>query len=180
MRLLVWSIQQQSVKKLTSEKIKRHNNKLYNLWRRQKDQVPDCIENISSKVLTLTERNALLYGLNHRILPKTVDSIALKANVDSQINRVCFVHKITLSYDNREKMREATDKFVHEAERVCNNNRNKFIHRTLGNLSKNKELKICKMDKGTGVVLMDKHDYYNKLDQIVSDTGRFQLRLIMI
>ena len=117
----------------------------------------------------------MLFGLNHRILPKTVDPVSLKANVDSQIGRICFTNKIDLSYDSRERIRESTDKFVHEAEQACNTSRNKFVHRTLSNLSKNKELKVCKMDKGNGVVLMNKSDYFDKLDLIVNDTSRFEL-----
>ena len=174
-RLLVFLIREQSVKTSVNETSRRHNKKLYNLWKQQRSGSPNCITNLSSKTLTILENNALLYGLNHRILPRCIDPIAIKANIDSQIKRICFKHEVVLSFESKGNLREATDRFVNEAERTCNNTRNKFIHRTLSSLSKNKELAVCKMDKGVGVVLMDKKDYFEKLDHIIDDTSRFEL-----
>ena len=41
-------------------------------------------------------------------------------------------------------------------------------------LSRNKEIKICKYDKGNGVVVLDNDDYFNKLDKIVLDKEKFE------
>ena len=48
------------------------------------------------------------------------------------------------------------------------------MHKTLSNLSKNSLIKVCKMDKGNGVVIIDKLDYFNKLDKIILDKTRFE------
>ena len=37
------------------------------------------------KKLTLSENNALKYGLKHSILPKNIDKVKLRANIDTQI-----------------------------------------------------------------------------------------------
>ena len=43
----------------------------------------------------------------------------------------------------------------------------------LRDLKRNKEIVICRPDKGSGVVLLDKHDYVNKLASILSDQTKF-------
>ena len=44
----------------------------------------------------------------------------------------------------------------------------------LKKLANNKNLVICKPDKGKGVVLLNKSDYNNKMEYILSDTTKFQ------
>ena len=155
------------------EKQKRHNVKLYNLWTRQRPQVPDCIINISSTKLSISEQSALQFGLNHHILPKRIDPLSTRANIDSQITTMCKKNNINLSFDGKNNIREATDCFIFEAKKLCDSRRNQFIHKTLLNLSKNKNLKICRMDKGVGVVLLDKNTYFDKMDSIIGDASRF-------
>ena len=47
------------------------------------------------------------------------------------------------------------------------------LHCTLYSLSKDPEIKVCKFDKGRGVVLLDSDDCYSKLDYIVNDQSKF-------
>ena len=47
------------------------------------------------------------------------------------------------------------------------------MHKTLSNLSKNSLIKVCKMDKGNSVVIIDKLDNFNKLDKVIFDKTRF-------
>ena len=115
-----------------------------------------------------------MYGLNHHILPRNIDPIAIRAALDNQINTMCKNNNISLSFDNKINIREATDRFIHEAENVCKSRRNRFLHRTLRNLANRSELKVCKMDKGIGIILLDTSDYFKKLDQIIDDRSRFR------
>ena len=174
-RLLSSCIHNQVVNKVVEEKKRTHNTKLYKLWKKQRPPVPDCIVNISDKKLTLMENNALLFGLKHHILPQRIDPIAVKADIDSQIRRICKRNTIRLNYDKKNNIREATDRFVNEAMSICNSRKNRNLHKTLRHLSNNKSLKICKMDKGVGVVIMNEKDYYQKLDVIINDHRRFLL-----
>ena len=43
----------------------------------------------------------------------------------------------------------------------------------LKSLGRRKDLVICKPDKGNGVVLLNKDDYINKMNEILSDQGKF-------
>ena len=52
----------------------KQRRKLMNLWIKQRDKSPDCIKNFSKRELTITEKEALRYGLNHHILPKNFDT----------------------------------------------------------------------------------------------------------
>ena len=42
-------------------------------------------------------------------------------------------------------------------------------------LSKNKDLIVCKPDKGKGVVLINRKDYVNSITKIISDNTKFEI-----
>jgi hypothetical protein len=45
----------------------------------------------------------------------------------------------------------------------------------LRNLSSDKDLVVTKMDKGNGVVLLDRRTYLDKMNQVLGDTSKFVL-----
>ena len=47
-------------------------------------------------------------------------------------------------------------------------------HCVLRNLRKNKNIVITKPDKGNGVVILDRKLYNNAIQEIISDTSKFQ------
>ena len=47
--------------------------------------------------------------------------------------------------------------------------------KALNSLKKDKSIIICKADKGNAVVLLNKLDYINKMNCVLSDTKRFKL-----
>ena len=47
-------------------------------------------------------------------------------------------------------------------------------HRVLWNLRKNKDIVITKPDKGNGVVILDRKLYNNAIEEIISDTSKFE------
>ena len=47
-------------------------------------------------------------------------------------------------------------------------------HRVLRNLRKNKDIAITKPDKGNGVVILDQKLYNNAIEEIISDTSKFE------
>ena len=47
-------------------------------------------------------------------------------------------------------------------------------HRVLRNLKKNKDIVITKPDKGNGVVLLDRKLYDNAIQELISDTSKFE------
>ena len=64
---------------------KRQHKKIYNLWIKNNKNISNTMVNISSKKIIFTENNALKYGLKHSILPKNIDQVKLRANIDTQI-----------------------------------------------------------------------------------------------
>ena len=47
-------------------------------------------------------------------------------------------------------------------------------HRVLRNLRKNKDIVITKTEKGNGVVILDRKLYDNAIQEIISDTSKFE------
>ena len=47
-------------------------------------------------------------------------------------------------------------------------------HRVLRNLRKNKDIVITKPDKGNGVVILDRKLYDNAIQELISDTSKFE------
>ena len=47
-------------------------------------------------------------------------------------------------------------------------------HRVLWNLRKNKDIVITKPDKGNGIVILDRKLYNNAIEEIISDTSKFE------
>ena len=54
------------------------------------------------------------------------------------------------------KSKKQNHKFFSESDKVCANNKNKAIHRTLINLSMNKNIRCLNMDKRNGIVQIQK------------------------
>ena len=100
--------------------------------------------------------------------------MALKSQIESQINQVCRKNNIQLTYDNKTKLRQATDSFLHESRNVCNTKKNKAIHNTLKSLKLNNKIKCVKMDKGVRIMVLNTEDYYAKLDKVFEDKSRFR------
>ena len=63
--------------------------------------------------------------------------------------------------------------FVNADKRICAHPKNVDLHNTLKKLGDNSRIKVCKFDKRKGVVILDSHDYYAKLDCIINDSSKF-------
>ena len=153
--------------------LERHRKKLFNLWSRQSKFSPDCITNISSRALSVQEHNALQYGLQHHILPKSFDQDQVKVNIEKALDTTVWKTNKQVDFDVREDIKRCYFEFEKEAGKVVSSKKNVYLHRTLRKLAKDKEICICSYDKGTGVVVMDRNDYYHKLDAIISDSSKF-------
>ena len=65
------------------------------------------------------------------------------------------------------------DNFKDEVKLLCAHPKNVDLHNTLKKLGDNSRIKVCKFDKGKGVVILDSHDYYAKLDCTINDSSKF-------
>ena len=74
----------------------------------------------------------------------------------------------------RDTLKVAFNKFIGSAKSICNSRVNRMFHGTIHRLAKDNGIKVCKYDKGVGLVVLDTDDYYKKLDVIVHDTTKFK------
>ena len=142
--------------------IRTQNNKLFNLWIRQRPYSPTSIRNFSTYKLTVFEENALRLGLNNHICPPFVNKSEIQ---------IAF-EKLARSVDSNDRrftqrLQQVASQYIATAENECKKSQNKALHRTLRNLRNNKSIKVCRFDKGSGTVVLDTDDYFSKLDSIV-------------
>ena len=152
----------------------RHNKKLFNLWFKQSKMSPDCITDISSRGLSIHERNALQFGLNHHVLPKSFDKDLVIVNIKQMVDTVTWRTKSKVDFDLRDDIKRCYFEFEQQGKKICATKKNVYMHRTLRNLASDKRVKICSYDKGTGLVVMDSCVYYEKLSEILQDDSKFQ------
>ena len=62
---------------------------------------------------------------------------------------------------------------MNRSKQVCATRNNQAIYRSLLNLSKDSDIKVCKLDKGRGVAVLNSVDYFSKLDSIIYDSTKF-------
>ena len=88
--------------------------------------------------------------------------------------RVGDIAKTMCDVTFRDKLKGVFNKFIASAKSLCNSRVNRAFHATIGRLTNDDYVKICKYDKGEGVVLLNTDDYYTKLDVIVNDATKFK------
>lgn len=66
-----------------------------------------------------------------------------------------------------ERLRHLASSFIHNATNETGRASTKHLHKTLRKLKKNDSIRICSFDKGSGTVIMNSSEYYDKLDSIV-------------
>ena len=65
-------------------------------------------------------------------------------------------------------------RFLNDAKRICFSFPNQALHHTLKSLLQDKNIKVCKFDKGKGTTIMDSNEYYEKLESILNDKSKFE------
>ena len=140
----------------------------------QRNTSPDCIKNFSKRNLNILEEDALRFGLNHHSLPKKFNSYDTKANLEQLIYSIKKNENITLNSEIKDEIKFVFKQFSNNAKRLCSNPKNSSFHRTLKQLSDDSSIKICKFDKGKGTAILNKKDYFLKLDDIVEDKSKFR------
>ena len=115
---------------------------------------------ISKKRLTLKERNALRFGLNHPILPRKIE----KDKMETNIKRPAFRHtnnidSHSVDKETKNEIKFLVKEFVDAGNRICSKRTNRTLHHTLNKLSQNPTIKICRYAKGNGLAVLDASDY---------------------
>ena len=114
------------------------------------------------------------FGLQHHALPKSFEKTKVKVYVEECVDSVMWKTKSTsVDFDLRDNIKKCYFDFERQGEKVSSSKKNLAFHKTLRNLSRDRSIVVCPYDKGTGVVIMDRDDYYKKLNAIIEDGSKF-------
>ncbi|CAF4387530.1 unnamed protein product [Rotaria sp. Silwood2] len=159
------------------------------------------VTNLSSRVLSNEELICLANGLDYSLPPKSINSMNVASNVETFFHRITDVYQHQKKFMNEHKEYEAisesdvrvlntkelslandlsslTKSFLQRANRG-QIQKNKFdfdqenYRKLLQKLKEDTSIIITRPDKGRGVVLMDKHNYVNKIQSILNDSSKF-------
>lgn len=129
------------------------------------------IVNLSSYELSLVEKQALCKGLNFCI-PFLPRQEYIDCEFERYFNQLSFLN--ASSADSLTKLKSdlvSTSKSFRSWRRPTVLPREHL--QALRDLRSNKDLIICKPDKGNSVVLLDRSDYVSKVDSVLSDGRKF-------
>ena len=97
----------------------------------------------------------------------------IKANVEKLIYNLKRHSDAQLNDEIKAELNFMVKKFSEDASSICSERVNQSLHNTLYKLSKNRNIRVCKYDKGNGIAVMNTEDYYGKRDEIVNYKSKF-------
>lgn len=198
----IFKIVNEIVKEKETTLITRHNKKL-NKLRKEKNSSTEttnfnindsAIKNYSRRILTTDEKVALINGLDFVFPSTSFNDETFIANIETFLanllgyakgNKEIDEHdedeKITYNLTPEQlltasKLRRYCDTFKQHAKKSLLKFKNKStpVMKTLKNLAKDKSIYITRADKGRAVVILDKLEYIQKMEQILNQTGTFK------
>jgi membrane-bound lytic murein transglycosylase len=133
----------------------------------------DNFINLSNHNVTEVQREVLNMGLNCHLQPK-FDIITKKVEMEilyDSISQLVDDGKITINQNLKEELRSEATK---QRSQKCSNVLSKQQWQAAKEIRHIQDLIIRKADKANIYVLMNKQDYINKLDVILSDQTKFK------
>ena len=147
-------------------------NELYNGQILLKENI-DCFVNLSNHELTPSEIEYLNLGLNYHIQPK-YDKLHKATEIEMLFNQLTELEsKNTITIDPRLVNQLAAESGKHRNTKY-KSSVTPSLREAAKTLKSNEELIIRKADKSSVYVLLDKSEYFEKLNDILSDTTKFQ------
>ena len=136
--------------------------------RRQKPD-DNWVRNISSRPLDKTETQVLSYGLKHSVTPKRIPTEAIVSSVEAVLSR-----QRELSESAKDNIRSRIASTIQSAS-LPDSNLTKDERQALKRLKTDENIVILPADKGRVTVVMDKTDYYDKMDALANDKQTYQV-----
>jgi len=126
------------------------------------------VRNISSRPLDQTETHVLSYGLKHSVTPRRIPTESIVSSVEAVLSR-----QRDLSESAKDNIRSRIASTVQSAS-IPDNNLTKDEQRALKRLKNDENIVILPADKGRVTVVMDKTDYFDKMDALVNDKQTYE------
>ena len=161
-----------------------HAHKLYNLGAFYKPPTvnpDDVITNLSRRPFTRREKWLLSFGLEH-CFPTKPSKFSFSLCMESLVHKLQNVPtaKNTVLIDFIADLKTLIHNSL-ELYKTSNRGLPSLFDekdlKILENLKKNKDIIICRPDKGRGVVIIDKDDYIAKMNIILNDHSTFERKL---
>ncbi|XP_068674425.1 uncharacterized protein [Montipora foliosa] len=149
-----------------------HSKKLQALTSKSNASLPDTVNsdkwvlNVSSKPLNTTETIALQKGTNFTLPPKKIPTAEIVAAVESGISGLPVKDTLVLRSQVTEVLQRAS---------VPPPNLPQAELRALYNLRTDQDRLVIPADKGNCTVVMDRKDYDDKVQQMLSDQGTYKV-----
>ena len=122
--------------------------------------------NVSDRQLNTTEIQVLNHGFNFAITPRDIPTAKIVACIESGIK--------DLNQTAKDTIRVTVTNILKHAKPSKTTNIPKAQNKALLNLKKDKEIIILPADKGKAVVVMNRKDYEQKLNSLLSDTKTYE------
>ena len=158
-----------------------HRRKLINLGfdcEFEKLEPDKLIFNLSSRVLTNAEKEALSFGLKFAFPPKKLDFyqyfLSFEKTVKSLVDYPLYGDEGSSDVFKSSLKHFALTYYYSFDHFKCQDSRLTHYVKTLKNLAKDKSIIVLHPDKGNGIVLVDRINYVNKIEEIISDTSKFR------
>ena len=159
-----------------------HNRKLVDLgYNSTKHPSTDnVLFNFSNRILSITEKSALSFGLNFCLTPgkiKLVDHYTPFEQLAYQLSNREFYNKTTereTKFKSDIKNIASSSFNLINKDKLCSNLPDNYL-KALNNLSKDPNIVIVKPDKGNGTVILNKSDYIDKVENIIGDESKFKI-----
>ena len=126
------------------------------------------VRNISSRPLDKTETRVLSHGLKHSVTPKRIPTESIVSSVEAVLSR-----QRDLSESAKDNIRSRIASTVQSAS-IPDNNLTKDEQQALKRLKNDNDIVILPADKGRVTVVMDKTDYFDKMDALVNDKQTYE------
>ena len=127
------------------------------------------VRNISCRPLDKTETQVLSYGLKHSVTPKRTPTEAIVSSVEAVLSR-----QREISESAKDSIRSRIASTI-QSSSLPDSNLTKDERQAIKRLKTDENIVILPADKGRVTVVMDKTDYYDKMDALVNDKRTYQV-----
>ena len=134
-----------------------------------KERPNNVVHNFSSYRLTAEEYHILSYGLDHHIPSRLSEN-----EIKTEFEVLFYTLNKQLGHLNSDEKDELKSKLRRTCENYYKSSKNNSeVDEIIKRISRNKNIKILKQDKGRGVVIMDSNKYTEKCMELIN-TNNFR------
>ena len=157
----------------TTDRVRTEQERKLTRLQRNKDKKrpkteENWVRNISSRPLDKTETRVLFYGLKHSVTPQRIPTESIVSSIEAVLSR-----QRNLSQSDKDNIRSRIASTVQSASKP-GNNLTKDEQQALKRLKNGNDIVILPAGNGSVTVVMNKTDYFDKMDALVNDKQTYE------